>query len=192
MTTSITPNLGLIKPNTDEPIPNFFREVSTDNGQNAANLNALDAILHHLNGTYTPTWTAQTTNPTLGNGSISGKYWRLWPNLVVAHVRLVFGSTTTVGSGGYRFSLPFAIHGSYPAPSDADLTSLIPCGKAVIDDVSSADTSCTGVVVLGGSSHANIWSEQAGNSLVQHDNPVAWATGDEILFQAVYMTGAAF
>ena len=56
--------------------------------------------------TYTPTWTAQTTNPSLGNGSINGRYYRIG-NVVTVFINLTMGSTTTYGSGEWWFSMPF-------------------------------------------------------------------------------------
>ncbi|MFJ8110420.1 hypothetical protein [Streptomyces sp. NPDC096132] len=60
---------------------------------------------------YTPTWTAVTTNPVLGNGSISGKYIKVG-RLVIFKITLIPGSTTTFGSGAYTWSLPVAAAGS--------------------------------------------------------------------------------
>ena len=56
---------------------------------------------------FTPTWTAATTNPVLGNGTLEGKYMRTGKQCF-AKYRLVAGSTTTFGSGEWIFSLPFA------------------------------------------------------------------------------------
>ena len=61
---------------------------------------------------YTPTWTAATTNPTLGNGAIEGYYVRVG-DLVYFNIKLVMGSTTTFGSGVYTFSLPIAMTASF-------------------------------------------------------------------------------
>ena len=55
--------------------------------------------------TYTPTWTASTTNPALGNGTLVGRYMKVG-RTVTAHVNLITGSTTTYGSGVYSFALP--------------------------------------------------------------------------------------
>ncbi|WP_275558478.1 hypothetical protein [Streptomyces sp. 5-6(2022)] len=55
--------------------------------------------------TYTPTWTADTTNPSLGNGSLVGRYWRYGTN-VVGSINLTVGSSTTLGSGNYFWQLP--------------------------------------------------------------------------------------
>jgi hypothetical protein len=54
---------------------------------------------------YTPQWLAATTNPTLGNGTISGKWKRDGESLEVA-ITLLWGSTTSNGSGIWSFSLP--------------------------------------------------------------------------------------
>lgn len=56
---------------------------------------------------YAPTWSAATTNPTLGNGTLAGLY-RQVNKEVHFLIRLLIGSTTTVGSGGYSWSLPVA------------------------------------------------------------------------------------
>lgn len=55
--------------------------------------------------TYTPTWTNSGGAPTLGNGTIVGGYRRAGTTL---HLRgqLSIGSTTTVGTGDIRMSLP--------------------------------------------------------------------------------------
>lgn len=70
------------------------------------NLTAVDLILTGGAWTgYTPTLTATTTNPTIGNGSIIGRY-KQYGKLVVFDLEFVFGSTSTAGSGNYSFSLP--------------------------------------------------------------------------------------
>jgi hypothetical protein len=55
--------------------------------------------------TYTPVWTASGTAPNIGNGTASGR-WLQIGKLVVATAGLVFGSTTTFGTGSYYLSLP--------------------------------------------------------------------------------------
>lgn len=55
---------------------------------------------------YTPEWTATTTNPSIGNGTLRGYYRRL-PGRTV-HLRITWsrGTTTNMGSGAYSISLP--------------------------------------------------------------------------------------
>ena len=54
---------------------------------------------------YTSTWAAATTNPTIGNGTITAKYMQAgkW---VRGWISVNPGTTTTAGSGVYTLSLP--------------------------------------------------------------------------------------
>jgi hypothetical protein len=55
---------------------------------------------------YTPVWTAASTNPVLNNGTIAGKWRRVGDSVEIA-VELQAGSTTTYGSGApYYISIP--------------------------------------------------------------------------------------
>jgi hypothetical protein len=58
--------------------------------------------------TYTPAWTALTTNPTIGNAVVSGRYMYLNKHTVKAVIRIAPGTTSAKGTGAYRFSLPVA------------------------------------------------------------------------------------
>ncbi|MEU0991926.1 hypothetical protein [Streptomyces sp. NPDC005953] len=55
---------------------------------------------------YTPAWSSAGTAPVIGNGSITGRYMKVGRTCHVA-IRHVCGSSTTYGSGGYLWSLPF-------------------------------------------------------------------------------------
>lgn len=57
--------------------------------------------------TYTPTWTGATTNPVIGNGTISGRYMKIEKTCHVI-IALSFGSTTTGGASTLSLSLPAA------------------------------------------------------------------------------------
>lgn len=56
---------------------------------------------------YTLSWTAVTTAPSIGNGSLIGNYSQIG-KVVNWRIRFVAGSTTTFGTGAWRFSLPVA------------------------------------------------------------------------------------
>lgn len=58
--------------------------------------------------TYTPAWTASTTNPAVGNGTMTGRYIYLNKHTVMMVIRIVCGSTSTKGSGNYKLSVPVA------------------------------------------------------------------------------------
>jgi hypothetical protein len=71
--------------------------------------------------TYTPTWTA-STNPALGNGTLTGRYIKIGRTVTVS-ILLTCGSTTTYGSGAYAFGLPFpAAAATVPYLGSARLT----------------------------------------------------------------------
>lgn len=61
---------------------------------------------------YSPAWTGSVTNPTIGNGSITGAYRRRG-DTVTMRVEILIGSTTTFGSGDYFISLPLSASTSY-------------------------------------------------------------------------------
>lgn len=54
---------------------------------------------------YTPVWTASTTNPNVGNGTLIGRYQKVGRD-VHFHINLTCGSTTTFGSGNYNWTMP--------------------------------------------------------------------------------------
>lgn len=56
-------------------------------------------------GTYTPTWTGTVSNPSIGNGTLTGRYL-LNGRICYVDIDLMIGSTTVVGSGRWDFSLP--------------------------------------------------------------------------------------
>lgn len=58
-------------------------------------------------------WTASVSNPAIGNGTISS-YWRRNGKQIRFSVRLLFGASSTFGSGQYRFEPPFPITTGYP------------------------------------------------------------------------------
>jgi hypothetical protein len=69
-------------------------------------LNALKALTEPWS-TYTSTWGSSGSAPALGNGTIFGAYQQL-RKLLVLNIGLSIGSTSTVGSGNYTFTLPGA------------------------------------------------------------------------------------
>ncbi len=55
---------------------------------------------------YTPSWTAASSNPVKGNGTIEG-YYKLIGKTCFVRGNIVMGSTTTFGSGEWYVSMPF-------------------------------------------------------------------------------------
>jgi hypothetical protein len=54
---------------------------------------------------YTPVWTADGTQPSLGNGSLTGRHVTQG-DMVTFSITFAAGSTTTFGTSNYHFSLP--------------------------------------------------------------------------------------
>ena len=57
---------------------------------------------------YTPTWTAVTSNPSVGNGTLTSAYM-LYGSTCFLSIYLAFGSTTSGGKGAWSFTLPSGI-----------------------------------------------------------------------------------
>lgn len=60
---------------------------------------------------YTPTWGSSGVAPAIGNGTITGKYFRSG-RLISFLAFLRAGSTTTFGTGSFTLTLPVAPHNS--------------------------------------------------------------------------------
>lgn len=56
--------------------------------------------------TYAPTWSTTGTPPAIGNGTVSGRYARMYGRTYLAEFFLQAGSTTTFGTGSFTFTLP--------------------------------------------------------------------------------------
>lgn len=58
---------------------------------------------------YPVQWTAATTNPSIGDGTLRGAYRYLDAETIQLRIRLAPGSSTAFGTGQYRFSLPVPV-----------------------------------------------------------------------------------
>jgi len=142
----------------------------TDNSNNS---NVVDSRVS-VTTAYTPTWTAVTTPPVLGNGTISGLVFRRG-NQVTIQVILTMGSTTTYGSGAWSFSVPHTPSTSVPG-----------IGSALALD--SGTNFRTGIVFANtGASTVDIYFD-AGTAQADQLRPFTWATGDKLRFAVTYLT----
>jgi hypothetical protein len=57
---------------------------------------------------FTPTWTAATVNPVLGNGSFSGSAFQRYGKTILFRIVLTMGTTTTFGTGQWILTPPVA------------------------------------------------------------------------------------
>jgi hypothetical protein len=125
---------------------------------------------------YTPTWGVESgTAPTIGNGTLGGFYSRVG-DLVFFQVSVLFGSTTTAGSGTYTFGIPFAMSNSAKGFT----------GSAQILDTGVAwYRGFTPVSVQGGFTNKFTLISDAGVA-VSNTTPIVFATGDTIYAWGVY------
>lgn len=144
MGTTVTTNLGLIKPDKVESIKANMPTFAGWASQNGTNCDKLDALFRATATTYTLNWTADTLNPTLGAGGFAeGKYIRLFPRAVLVFFRLFAGGAGfAAGTGAYKFNFPFTV-----APELVTVNDSIPIGKAVFFDSSAALSSSVFEVV---------------------------------------------
>lgn len=75
---------------------------------------------------YTPTWTGSGSNPAIGNGTMVG-YMRKVGRTVEVRIAQTMGSTTTYGTGEFRWTIPLTPHSTFVR----DLSVL---GTADVDD----------------------------------------------------------
>jgi hypothetical protein len=141
-------------------------------------LEALADQIDALTGTgftaYTPTWTASSVNPAIGNGQIDAGYRRTSESdLVVYEGRLLTGTTTTYGTGFWLMSIPVA------ASSGSTNRSVL-VGQA-LDVGSGLAHPIVGRIFAG----ALVFNGTAGTS-VSATVPITWATGDELRWSITY------
>lgn len=129
---------------------------------------------------WTPTWTAVTTDPAIGNGTLSGRYLKIG-QLVIAEMLLIPGSTTTFGSGRWRFTFPVNASDGYL--SGYGFRSL---GFGRIYDTSAGATYTALPLFFAGetSRFSLVVSGSAGQ--VNSTTPMTWASTDEITIQIMY------
>jgi hypothetical protein len=120
---------------------------------------------------YTPSWTASTTNPVLGNGTLTGRYSRVG-NMVDFAIKMTAGSTTTFGSGPWSLSLPFT------AASVIDMI-----GNVMVGDLSvgtSGYSSGAAYIADGGTTVSPYAGGKGDMAIVSSLHPQTWANGDRL------------
>lgn len=125
--------------------------------------------------TYTPTWTGASADPVIGNGTLTGRYFRVGRQVSVC-ITVVMGTTTTFGTGAWYFALPYI-----------PTTSVNWIGSVTVLD--NGTTFYTGVArtLTDGTARMQLY----GNSVTaafDSARPITWATGDEIHLSLIYTT----
>jgi hypothetical protein len=123
--------------------------------------------------TFTPTWTSSGTSPSLGNGTLTGAYL-LQGKSVIWRVHLTMGSTTTYGSGAWRWDTPVTTAGVLAGAGGG-------LGNGSLYDTSAAARRMRDVY-HSSTTYVSL-SDQDGNA-VGGSTPFTWANGDTVAFQA--------
>lgn len=127
---------------------------------------------------YTPTWTATTTNPTLGNATLTGRYVQIG-KVVTININLTFGTTTALGTGNHYFSIPVtAATGAWEGTAR-----FRNAGSANYFRISSINSALS-------TDNITYFSSVSGNdSMWTETSPFVMGNGDSLIIQMVY--GAA-
>jgi len=127
---------------------------------------------------WTPTWTALTTNPVLGDGSLVGRY-SVVGKICFVDITLIMGSTTTYGSGEWRISLPFA-------PATRALSTHSSYGSGYINDVSTgANIENISVRTNSVNRYINRFYYPGGFNITS-TTPITWAVNDWLAYSLAY------
>lgn len=165
---------------------NLAEAVESELSRIDADLARLDDLTDRSGGTYQPTLTATTNNPSLGSGG-NFRRWGLWyrqGRLVFAWAVLRFGSSgVNAGSGYYRISLPI------PASSQLVTDAAIGAGLQVGDATLRRDSpfsAAVGSVQL--TNPTNVQVNLPGSvGAVTNSEPWTWSSGDSISIAVVYI-----
>jgi len=128
---------------------------------------------------FTPTWTSYGTAPSIGNGIIVGRY-AVIGKVLIAEYALVFGSTTSGGSGAWFFSYPATIDG--PIISYAGIGS---GGYAVDASTTQAWTVAVSYSINSGTIHGLRATYAGGFGEVGATLPFSFANGDTLSWGVV-------
>ena len=140
----------------------------------AAQLNALQDGIQAAWTAYTPAWTGTTTNPAIGNGTVSGSYLQIGKTISWRCI-VTMGSTTTYGSGAWLISLPVAASASWAANSVVGVGGDNVAGGtsgAIFARLSSAGAGTVALIAQGGGLSSSF--------------PAAWATGQSFTLLGTY------
>ncbi|MGZ4587710.1 MAG: hypothetical protein ACXVX9_07890, partial [Mycobacteriaceae bacterium] len=147
--------------------PNAYQNAPVDLSGLATN-----KIIHDSYA-YTPVLTTSGTAPSLGNATITGVYSRSG-TVIIAEVDFTVGSTTTLGTGDLRFSLPYA--------RSSGQTSIT--GQAIIFPAGGSTQYTAAVQIVGAVGYVRLIRDTTG--AVSGTSPATLATGSNIRIGITY------
>ena len=119
---------------------------------------------------YVPTWTGSSTNPVIGNGTLSGVF-SVHNGLCQVTIQMTAGSTTTFGSGVWSFALPITNRSTLGVYGSARALD-----SGVSYYVGTAEIGATLVAV----------TFDATSTQAQSTVPFTWSTSDSLFLTVTY------
>ena len=128
---------------------------------------------------FTPVWTASTTNPTIGNGTLSGKYRRIGDSIEVS-IGLSIGTTTSLGSGAWTFAHPSLVPDltKIEQASTLRIVGVAEGNSGGATQIGSVEASSTGLLIRGA---LNVGAAQWSPVY-----PAAWVNTNVLTINATY------
>lgn len=124
--------------------------------------------------TYVPVWGSDGTQPAIGNGTITGRYCQLG-KLVLVWVEMLLGSTSTIGTSTYNWTMP--------ADFQTGVT-YTPFGNATLLDASTSTLHSGTVVAVSTGTLVTVYNESSARWSASV--PVVPASGDRYQIQAIF------
>lgn len=171
--------------------PNFLKDFPS---QNVINSELIDAYAGpYAIQSYTPQFTATTTNPTLGTGgTLTGFYYRIFDQ-IYTWGEVKFGTGFAVGSGVYLISLPFNANTIAPPDINSGGGPIVGTGQ-IWDDSSATGRQAVSIQLRTADKiqfSIRNDSGMAGRLVADNNNPIVWAIGDGISWFARYQRVAS-
>ena len=127
--------------------------------------------------TFTPTWTATSVNPAIGNGTLTGHYQQIATKLYWFSIHMLAGSTTTFGTGNWSFgNLPFTVKSTAPIHQTA---------SAVLVDSGTASYTSTARLARGGTVVSLLVAGETSSRHVNATVPFTWVNTDWLTITGV-------
>lgn len=123
---------------------------------------------------YTPAWTGSSTDPAIGDGTLSGRYIHLM-NLCFLSIDIIIGASTSRGSGVWSLGLPPGLDGFLGQRQVLQFAITTPTGGGS-DGFAVIDGGSTLTMYLGGTSA----------SRVAHNNPSSLPVGSHVTISGMY------
>ena len=123
---------------------------------------------------YTPLWQSNGTQPAIGNGTLAGRYVQVGKT-VLAYIKMTVGTTSTLGTGIYAWTLPVASRGTFQQT-----------GSANVDDAGTALYIGNATSIVNAGTVGCYQPIAPTGSYFDPSHPMSWNNGDFVQITIVY------